>query len=68
MTKQNNNTKKSKGLPLTGIMGVATLFVVVSIAYSTFVVATGTDGLAPKLMLVPQALFASVVLVRKFSN
>lgn len=59
---------KSKGLPLTGAMGIATLFVVASICYSVFVIATGTEGWIPKIMVAPQAIFATVVLIKKFTN
>lgn len=49
-------------------VGVFQLFVLASIAYSTYVVYLGTDGTAPKVMLIPQALWATLLAVQKFTN
>lgn len=45
------------------IVGVFILLTIISIIYSTAVVAMGTDGLLPKLMVAPQALFVGLVLL-----
>lgn len=49
-------------------MSLLMLFVVASIAYSTYVVYFGTIGIVPKIMLVPQALFAAIVAIHKFTK
>lgn len=46
------------GIPVTGVYGLMFLFVCVSIGYSTYMVALGTDDLVSKVMILPQALFA----------
>lgn len=48
------------------VLGMLQVFVVVSIAYSTYIVALGTEGYTPKIMLIPQALYASILVIRKF--
>jgi hypothetical protein len=71
-----NKAKKVKEpkAPLTvhkalgGFGGIFMAFVVASVAYSTYVVFAGTTGLAPKLMLVPQAVFATLVVLYKFAR
>lgn len=64
--------KKTKTEPVprdfTGILGLIQIFVLVSISYSTYVVALGTQGYASRVMLIPQALFAAVLLVKKFTR
>lgn len=55
-------------LPMNGVYGILMLFVFGSIAYSTYIVAMGVEGYIPKLMLVPQALFALIVAIYKFSK
>lgn len=76
MSKTNNkktSTKEDKQ-PLSvhkalgGFGGVFMAFVVASVAYSTYVVYAGTTGLAPKLMLIPQALFAGIIVLYKFAK
>lgn len=54
--------KKAKKGFLFAIMGIGMLLVIVSITYSTVVIVLGTDGLMPKIMLAPQALFGVLVL------
>jgi len=49
-------------------VGMLQLFVLVSISYSTYIVFLGTNGIAPKVMLVPQALYAGVLAVQKFTK
>lgn len=50
------------------VIGMLQIFVLVSIAYSTYIVALGTHGYAPKIMLIPQALWAAILLVRRFTS
>lgn len=69
--KKNNVTpveQVKQCLPLYGIFGILMLFVIASIAYSTYMVALGTQGLVPKIMLVPQVTFAVIVALYKFSK
>jgi len=51
-----------------GIIGVLQLFVIASIAYTTTVIVMGTDGLLPVVLTIPQAFWASVVLVKQFTK
>lgn len=55
-------------LPLYGIFGILSLFVVASVAYSTYMVAMGTQGYIPKVMLVPQVAFAVTIAIYKFAK
>lgn len=57
-----------QGNKANGIIGLLLLVVVLSIAYSTYVVWFGTTGLVPKIMLAPQMIFAAAVLVWKFNK
>ena len=66
--KQKETVKKQKSSKLDGIMGVLQLFVVVSIAYSSYIVIAGTDGLTPKLLVIPQIMWAVIILVMKFTK
>ncbi len=50
------------------LVGMLQVFVLVSIAYSTYIVALGTQGYVPKVMLVPQALWAAILLIRRFTS
>lgn len=50
------------------IIGILQLFVLGSVCYSTYVVFLGTSGWSPKVMLIPQALFAAVLAVQKFNK
>lgn len=72
MTKQNkatnNNKPAKKQRSFNGIMGVLQLFVVASVAYSTAVIAMGTEGYIPLALVAPQALWAVCVLVKRFSK
>lgn len=72
MTKSNKTTqetpKKSKRNIKGQTVGVLQLFVLASIAYSTYVVYLGTDGYAPKVMLIPQAIWATLLAIQKFTN
>ena len=53
---------------LSGAGGIFMAFVVASVAYSTYVVFAGTTGLVPKLMLIPQATFAALIVLYKFAK
>ncbi len=55
-------------LPLHSGYGILMLFVIASIAYSTYMVALGTQGIVPKVMLVPQVSFSIIVALYKFSK
>mgnify|MGYP006359308225 CR=1 FL=1 len=50
------------------LTGMLQLFVLASIGYSTYIVFLGTDGIAPKVMLIPQAVFAVVLAIQKFTK
>lgn len=70
MAKKDIKVPEEKGAVRTGIpvhkgYGVLMLFVVVSILYANYVVFFGTEGLIPKLMLVPSTLFVGGFLVYK---
>lgn len=49
-----------------GIIGIGLLFVVVSIAYSTYMTALFVDGTATVVALAPQVVFATVILLIAF--
>lgn len=73
MTNKNNNkttevkaSKKSNKNTKSAIIGIMLLFAVASIAYSTVVIAIGTEGYIPLVMVAPQAILAVVILVNKF--
>lgn len=59
--KSNKNTKSA-------IIGIMQLFAVASIAYSTVVIAIGTEGYIPLVMVAPQAILAVVIAINKFTN
>jgi hypothetical protein len=50
------------------VTGVSMLLVIASIAFSSYIVIMGVEQLIPKLMLVPQILFAAVEAVRRFTK
>lgn len=64
--KEKDQTIKKSKIKSYNVIGLLQVFVLVSIAYSTYVVVLGTDGLTPKVMVVPQTLYATVLLVNKF--
>ncbi len=67
--KLEDKPKKSKTSNLKqSTIGVLLLFVVASIAYSTAVIAMGTEGYLPLILCVPQAVFAVVVLIQRFTT
>lgn len=49
-----------------GIMGILTLFVIISIAYTSWVVIQGTDDPIHRIMLVPMVLWAVIKLFKQF--
>lgn len=61
--KQADPNRKSFG---TIIISIGMLLVVISIAYSTYRILTGTNDIVAWAMLIPQALFAAYVLVKQF--
>lgn len=48
------------------IIGLSQLFGVLSIVYSTAYIVLGTDGLAPLVLVAPQAVLAALIFVNKF--
>lgn len=50
------------------VTGIAMLFVLASIVFSTFVVYTGTTGIEYKVLLIPQALFAAIIAIKQFTK
>ena len=84
MSKSNNKTdkntknnseapaKSSKGIDFKawgrGIIGIMTLFVVVSIAYSAWVIIQGTEDPVHRIMIVPMVIWAAVKLIQQFSK
>lgn len=51
-----------------GILGLGLLFVIVSIAYSSYVIFNGVHSTASRVMLVPQVVFALLTLIKAFSK
>ena len=51
-----------------GILGLVLLLVFGSIAYSTVVIVGGTDGLVPKVLVAPAALFDLFIAFVAFSK
>lgn len=49
-----------------GIMGIMTLFVVVSIAYSSWVIVQGTEDQIHRIMIMPMVIWAVATLVKQF--
>lgn len=68
MSKEKPTKKKTESKVRYNISGLLQMFVVVSIVYSTYVVTLGTTGVEPKVMLVPQALYAAFLVIQKFSK
>lgn len=60
--------EKSKKNYKNGIMGIMQLFAVASIAYSTIVIAIGTEGVVPLILVTPQAILAVVIAINKFTK
>lgn len=74
MASEEKATKKNEKAPVSpwrkfrAIIGIGLALVVVSIAYSVVVILLGTEGLLPKIMLAPQAIFALIVLGVAFAK
>lgn len=51
-----------------GIMGIATLFVVVSIAHSAWVITQGTDDKVSLIMAAPMVIWAAIQLIKQFTK
>lgn len=66
--KEAKTSKKSNKNYKSGTIGIMLLFAVASIAYSTVVIAIGTEGIVPLIMVAPQALLGTAILVKKFSK
>ena len=66
-TNEAPKAKKNRNINIK-ITGIAMLFVLASITYSTYVVAMGTTGIAPKVMLVPQAIWGVIIAIQKFTK
>lgn len=64
MAKKDKSTN-TNGLPVTGVAGLAILFVCISIAYANYMVYFGTDDFVSKLMLLPSTLFVAAFLLYK---
>lgn len=61
-------SKKSKNNSKSTIIGIMQLFAVASIAYSTVVIAIGTEGYLPLILVAPQAILAVAIAINKFSK
>ena len=64
LTKTERKLERQK--KIRGIIGIGLLFVVVSIAYSTYMTALFVDGTAMVVALAPQVVFATVTLLIAF--
>lgn len=62
------NKVRPTGIPVHKGWGILMLFVMASIVYANYVVFFGTEGLIPKLMLIPSTLFVAGFLVYKASK
>lgn len=60
--------KLAREQQLRGILGIGALFVVVSIAYSSYVIFSGVDSSVSRIMLIPQVIFAIYTLIKAFSK
>ena len=69
-TKKVTKTQKKfeREQQLRGILGIGLLFVVVSIIYSTYIIFNGISSTASKVMIIPQATFAVLILYKAFSK
>lgn len=61
-------TREVKSTFVRGILGLVLLLVFGSIAYSTVVIVGGTDGITPKILVAPAALFDFVLAFVAFSK
>lgn len=65
---QQEQKKLNRQQQMRGILGIGLLFVVVSITYSTYVIYNGVSSSASRVMLVPQVVFALLILFKAFSK
>lgn len=49
------------------IIGLCRLLAVVSIIYSTVVIAQGVDDIIPKILITPQAILAAIMAIKAFT-
>lgn len=61
-----NDRKLARQQKARGIIGIGLLFVVVSIAYSTYMTVLFVDGTAMVVALTPQVIFAAITLLIAF--
>lgn len=66
-TNEAPKAKKNRNINIK-VTGIAMLFVLASITYSTYVVAMGTTGMIPKVMLIPQAIWGVIIAIQKFTK
>lgn len=66
--KVKKDSAKAKTSFVRGILGLVLLLVFGSIAYSTVVIVGGTDGIAPKILVAPAALFDLFIAFVAFSK
>ena len=63
--KESKRTKKPSRI-IPRIQGIAMLFVILSVGFSSYLIFKGTDDNLPKILIAPQVIFASYQLVKKF--
>jgi hypothetical protein len=68
MSKKEKVQKEKKVRDYSIIVGILQLFVIASIAYSSAVIVMGTEGYIPMALLVPQVVYAVVVLIKRFTK
>jgi len=66
-TKEAPKPKKNRNINIK-VTGIAMLFVLASIVFSSFVVYNGTTGIEYKVLLIPQMLFAAVIAIKQFTK
>lgn len=66
-TKTDKATKPVKKTTST-IIGIMQLFAVASICYSSTVIALGTNGVVPLVLIAPQVILAVVIAINKFTK
>jgi len=55
-------------LPIYGIWGLAMAFVIGSIAWTSYLVLAGTTGYVRFVLVAPQVLFGTIVILYKFGR
>lgn len=64
--KKNKSTKTKHGSVT--MKGLSELFVLISAGYCVYLVTIGTDGIAPKVMTIPLALWLVCKVVKRFTT